>query len=87
MSESVGGYTEYSGYRQDTVPEMEKLSLKNAPKNDHKSPAEIELERLERRLRTVQLAIEILTGVSATLPDAEPEVEEEEAAHDGMRLY
>ena len=66
---------------------MEKLSLKHAPKNDHKSPAEIELERLERRLRTVQLAVEILTGVSATLPDTELELDGEEDTHDGMGLH
>lgn len=65
---------------------MEKLTLKHVPKNDHKRPAEIELERLERRLRTVQLAVEILTGVSATLPDLEPEPEGEDA-HDGMHLH
>lgn len=70
--------------QEDAVPEMEKLSLKHAPKNDHKSPAEIELERLERRLRTVQLAVEILTGVSATLPDLELEPDGEEDAHDDI---
>lgn len=71
-------------YFQDAVPEMEKLSLKGAPKNDHKSPAEIQLEKLERRLRTVELAIEILTGVSATLPDPEPEDDQgAEDAQDG----
>ena len=52
---------------------MQKLSLKNTPKTDHRSPAELELERLERRLRTIQQALEILTGVCATLPDPEPE--------------
>ena len=65
---------------------MEKLTLKPIPKNDHKRPAEIELERLERRLRTVQLAVEILTGVSATLPDSDPEADGSEDAHDGMHL-
>ena len=39
---------------------------------DHRSSAELGLERLERKLRTVQLALEILTGVCATLPDPEP---------------
>ena len=63
---------------------MEKLSLKGTPKNDDKGPAEIELERLERKLRTVQLAVEILTGVSATLPDPEPEDEQgEQDTQDG----
>ncbi|KAF9245889.1 ARM repeat-containing protein [Melanogaster broomeanus] len=48
---------------------MENLSLKNTPKSDHRSPTELDLERLENRLRTVQLALEILTGACATLPD------------------
>lgn len=65
------------------MPELEKLSLKGTPKSDHKNPAEIELERLERRLRTVQLAVEILTGVSATLPDPEPAAEDDGEAQDG----
>ena len=34
------------------------------------------LERIERRLRVLQLSLEILTGVCATLPEPEP-VEEE----------
>ncbi|KAJ7902614.1 armadillo-type protein [Mycena olivaceomarginata] len=63
--------------QDSTTPNIEKLSLKNTPKTDHKSPAEIELERLEGRLRTVQLALEILTGACATLPDPEPETEGE----------
>ncbi|KAJ7751181.1 hypothetical protein B0H14DRAFT_3602820 [Mycena olivaceomarginata] len=63
--------------QDSTTPNIEKLSLKNTPKTDHKSPAEIELERLEGRLRTVQLALEILTGACATMPDPEPETEGE----------
>lgn len=50
-------------------PPIEKLSLKNTPKSDHKSPTELDLERLENKLRTAQLALEILTGACATLPD------------------
>lgn len=72
---------------QDAIPEIEKLSLKNAPKSDHRSAAQIELERLERRLRTVQLAVEILTGVSATLPDPEPEDEGIADADAGAHTY
>ncbi|OBZ78860.1 hypothetical protein A0H81_01356 [Grifola frondosa] len=53
------------------TPQLDKLSLKNAPKSDHKSPSEVELESLETKLRTVQLALEALTGVCATLPDPE----------------
>ncbi|KAJ6611503.1 armadillo-type protein [Mycena sp. CBHHK59/15] len=58
--------------QQTDTPNIEKLSLKNTPKSDHKSATEIELERLEGRLRTVQLALEILTGACATLPDPDP---------------
>ncbi|KAF7361220.1 ARM repeat-containing protein [Mycena sanguinolenta] len=61
--------------QQESTPDIEKLSLKHAPKSDHKSSAEIELERLESQLRTVQLALEILTGACATLPDPEPETD------------
>ncbi|KAJ8596260.1 ARM repeat-containing protein [Rhizopogon salebrosus TDB-379] len=50
-------------------PQMEPFSLKGTPKSDHRSDTEIELERLENKLRTVQLALEILTGACATLPD------------------
>ncbi|KAJ7623345.1 armadillo-type protein [Roridomyces roridus] len=60
-----------------SAPETEKpkdSGLKNTPKSDHKSPAEVGLERLENRLRTVQLALEILTGACATLPDPQPDV-------------
>ncbi|KAJ7119418.1 ARM repeat-containing protein [Mycena epipterygia] len=60
--------------QQTSEPNIEKLSLKNMPKTDHKSPAEIELERLEGRLRTVQLALEILTGACAMLPDPDPDM-------------
>lgn len=43
--------------------------MKNTPKSDHKSETELELEKLEGKLRTVQLALEVLTGACATLPD------------------
>ncbi|KAJ3569733.1 hypothetical protein NP233_g4854 [Leucocoprinus birnbaumii] len=64
---------------QTTEPQIEKLSLKHVPKSDHKSSAEMELGKIETRLRTVQLALEILTGVCATLPDPEfgPDAEDE----------
>ncbi|KAH9854273.1 ARM repeat-containing protein [Lenzites betulinus] len=57
--------------QQESIPQLENLSLKHTPKSDHKSPSELELERLETQLRTVQLALEILTGMCATLPDPE----------------
>ncbi|PIL31313.1 hypothetical protein GSI_06011 [Ganoderma sinense ZZ0214-1] len=56
---------------QESLPQLEDLSLKHTPKSDHKTASELELERLETRLRTVQLALEILTGMCATLPDPE----------------
>ncbi|KZT73305.1 ARM repeat-containing protein [Daedalea quercina L-15889] len=78
--------------KEDAIPALEKLSLKHTPKSDHKTPSELELERLEHKLRTVQLALEILTGVCATLPDPDFDVrnadgeaaegEEEEANED-----
>jgi hypothetical protein len=43
--------------------------LKGGPGSDHRSEIELALEKLEDQLRTVQLALEILTGVCATLPD------------------
>ena len=60
-------------FSKDEEPVVEKLSLKHAPKSDHKSPKERELEKIEAKLRNVQLSLEILTGVCATLPDPEPE--------------
>ena len=75
--------------RQAVEPPLEKLSIKGTPKSDHKSDIEVQLEALEARLRTVQLSLEILTGVSATLPDpendasAEEEDDDEDIAEDG----
>jgi len=53
------------------MPQIENLSLKHTPKSEEKSPMELEFERFENRLRTVQLGLEILTSVCATLPDSE----------------
>lgn len=60
--------------RQASEPQLENLSLNHTPKHDHKTKIEIELEQLEAKLRTVQLALEILTGTCATLPDPEPDM-------------
>ncbi|KAI5898062.1 ARM repeat-containing protein [Schizophyllum commune H4-8] len=62
--------------------------MKHGPKSDHQSAAEVELGQLEAKLRTLQLALEILTGTCATLPDPEPEEhptgdEEDEEDEDG----
>jgi hypothetical protein len=55
----------------DNEPNPEKPSLRYVPTPDHKSPKEIALERIEARLRNIQLSLEILTGMCATLPDHE----------------
>ncbi|EMD42255.1 hypothetical protein CERSUDRAFT_110786 [Gelatoporia subvermispora B] len=75
--------------KEEFVPQLEKLSLKHTPKSDHRSESELELERLEQRLRTVQSALEILTGLCATLPDPTipsdgPETAGDEDADDDM---
>lgn len=73
--------------KMDSEPQIEKLSLKNTPKSDHKSAEELELERIETKLRSIQLALEILTGACATLPDSElfpdEEGDDEDEAMDG----
>lgn len=78
-------------HKQTSEPQIENLSLNHAPKSDHKSSIELELELLESKLRTVQLALEILTGTCATLPDPEPYTpaneDEDEDKEDGMYLF
>ncbi|KAK2461461.1 hypothetical protein APHAL10511_005924 [Amanita phalloides] len=83
----ISGAVQELAQREACEPQIEKLSLKNAPKSDHKSQTELELEKLEGKLRTVQLALEVLTGACATLPepesgglDEEGEVEDENDA-------
>lgn len=68
--------------KQDEEPKIEETrpSLKKTPRSDHKSPEERELEKVEMKLRNVQLALEILTGVCATLPDPDPASEVDEEA-------
>ncbi|KAI0066499.1 ARM repeat-containing protein [Artomyces pyxidatus] len=58
-------------------PSIERASAGHAPKSDHKSETELELERIETKLRSIQLALEILTGVCATLPDPDEAGEDE----------
>ncbi|KAG8712185.1 hypothetical protein FRC11_000782, partial [Ceratobasidium sp. 423] len=57
-------------------PQNNSLKFAKLPKSDHKSPTELVLERIERRLRVLQLSLEVLTGVCAQLPDPEPATEE-----------
>lgn len=47
-------------------------------KSDHRSESEVQLERTEAKLRTVQLALEILTAICAQLPESASLTEEEE---------
>jgi len=47
-------------------------------KSDHRSESEAQLERIEGKLRTVQLALELLTAICAQLPESAPLTEEEE---------
>ena len=47
-------------------------------KSDHRSESEAHLERIEARLRTVQLALEILTAICAQLPESVSLADEEE---------
>jgi hypothetical protein len=66
------------------------LKLAKLPKSDHKSPAELTLEHVERRLRVLQLSLEILTGVCARIPEPEPVeydmAEEEEVDMDEQQM-
>jgi hypothetical protein len=62
---------------QSSEPQMDKLSMKT-PGSDHKSSIELQLDALESKLRTVQLSLEILTGVCAMLPDPEPDLAEDQ---------
>lgn len=65
----------------DQPPPVDKPSIKGA-QIDHKSAETLELERIEARLRAVQFALEILTGVCATLPDPDFGVDENAAEED-----
>ncbi|KZO96330.1 ARM repeat-containing protein [Calocera viscosa TUFC12733] len=54
------------------------LPKKNQPpENDHLNEEERELESIERRLRTLLMALEVLAGVCAVLPDEMPVVGEQ----------
>lgn len=72
-------------HRQASEPQIENLSLKT-PKSNHKSSIELQLEAVESKLRTVQLSLEILTGVCAILPDPEPDLKDEGNENEGLLL-
>ena len=59
-----------------TVPEIPTISEKDAKeiknmKSDLRSPAEIKLDSIEKRLSTLMVALEVMTSVCAGLVDAE----------------
>jgi hypothetical protein len=64
------------------MPEANRWDSKPQLRTDHKSETELGLERVEAKLRAVQLALEILTGVCATLPDPDLEPGADEAEDD-----
>ncbi|KAF4604783.1 hypothetical protein EYR40_003565 [Pleurotus pulmonarius] len=70
--------------QQANEPPINEPPIKNLPKSDHKSDHERELERLENVLRTVQLALEIMTGMCAMLPDSEPHGDDEVEGDDDL---
>lgn len=71
---------------QSSEPQLENLSIKS-PGSDHRSSIELRLDALESRLRTVQLSLEILTGVCATLPDPEPDLPKDQDDQDGPSVF
>jgi hypothetical protein len=71
---------------QGSEPQLEKLSIKT-PDSDHKSTIELQLDALESKLRTVQLSLEILTGMCATLPDPEPDLGRDQEDEDGPSIF
>lgn len=64
--------------QEKEVLEKQQVVLKNGAKTDHKTKAEVELERIESELRAVKLALELITGICAELPDPEEGDEDEE---------
>lgn len=67
-----------------TQPEQDGSRLDKGFKTDHRSSAEVSLERVERMLSTVVVGLEILTGICAGLEDVE-EVEEGEEGEDAVK--
>lgn len=51
-------------------------------KSDHRSPAEAELDAIERKLNTVVIGLEVLTGICAGIQEVD--VPEEPEVDDGM---
>jgi hypothetical protein len=66
------------GQLVSTQASEKKQPVITGAKSDHRSDSEVQLERIEARLRTVQLALELLTAICAQLPESAPLTEEEE---------
>jgi hypothetical protein len=70
---------------EQAVPEIPDITTKDANEiknmqTDHRSPAELKLDSIEKRLTTLMVALEVMTSVCAGLVDAEeePVVEDDE---------
>jgi hypothetical protein len=61
-----------------TQASEKKQPIITGAKSDHRSESEVQLERIEAKLRTIQLALELLTAICAQLPESAPLTEEEE---------
>ncbi|CAG8581852.1 15378_t:CDS:2 [Acaulospora colombiana] len=49
--------------------------LKNGAKSDHRTHAEVELDRIESELRVLRMAIELVTGICAELPEPDDDAD------------
>ena len=69
------------------VQAVQVAKLAKGARTDHRSPAELELEKIERSLTTVVVGLEILTGICAGVEDSDidPEAEVEEAEGESLR--
>ncbi|KAF8527379.1 ARM repeat-containing protein [Hysterangium stoloniferum] len=92
ITTSVGNLLEQLPDQDEIV---NKPSLQHAPGSDHKTSAERDLGYIEENLRVALLALEILTGMCAKLPEPEPvtgdipgskRVAEDEELDDEMEL-
>jgi len=59
--------------------------LAKGARTDHRSPAELALEKIERSLTTVVVGLEILTGICAGVVDADMDPEAEVDEGEGAR--
>ena len=72
----------------ETVPQLPDVSKMSAAalakrdRSDHRSPAEVKLDAIEKRLSTLMVALEVLTEACAGLIDEVPEEQEGELLQD-----